>query len=58
MEEASGRQGGVTGLMEELDGLGSLGDIDGLKCRIGAATACQGRLCHGIRVRVTHNPKQ
>ena len=58
VEEASGRQGGVTGLMEELSGLGSLGDSCGLACWVGAATACQGRLCHGVRVRFTPNPKQ
>ena len=58
VEEASGRQDGVTGLMEELGGLGSLGDSGGLVCWVCAATTCQDRLCHGATVRVTPNPKQ
>ena len=34
VQEMSGRQGRVTGLTEKLGGCGSLGDSDGLRCRV------------------------
>ena len=58
VEEASGRQGVATGLMKELGGLECLRKSGALACQIGATTACQGWLCHGIRIRVIPNPKQ
>ena len=43
VEEASGWQDGVTGLMEALDGSESLGDSGSLVCRagVGSATASE-----------------
>ena len=58
VEEASGRQGGVTGLMEELGGLGSLGVSGCFACRAGTATASQGRLYDSVSVRIIPNLKQ
>ena len=51
VEEVSGRQGGVTGLTEELGGLGSLSDSGGLACRVGAATVS------GLGLTLTQNNK-
>ena len=56
VEEASGRQGVATRLMEELGGLKCLGESGGLACWVGATTACQGWLRHGIRIRVIPDP--
>ena len=54
--EVSGRQDGVTGLIEELGEelgkLGSLGDSGGLACLVGAVMPCQGQVRHFVRYRV------
>ena len=57
--QMSGRQGHV--IHRTFDGTGgmeSLGDSGNLACRVAAATACRGRLCHDIRVRINPNPTQ